>query len=277
MQSHNFFSSVAGSLEASDRAISHCRSSRRYSVILCPVWSKHRLLERRGGWQRAKDVWDCQTAIAASVSSTRHAKNQRGRHTMDLGEPVMIVSFIIPMVLLAPVGRAGEMHVEPTDYWTLSFSLPQDAASRAATRARVTLTQPQGYVQMLDAAVRREKGRLRWQVVYPLIDDGRFEAAPGTWSGYWKWRGRSPNLIPLLPPSCPVTCNLSTGEEAGKPVHRDARPVGEKSPLPEPWCWNKQTQLQESLVSEPWSTMGLNPWKNVSKLKIIKKGKALIL
>ena len=81
---------------------------------------------------------------------------------------------------------SGSLRVEPRDHWQLELSLKLKNLQENVSLARTTIKQPQGYSVTLESPVRVEAGFARWQIVYPLIDEGRFEVKPGTWDGYWE-------------------------------------------------------------------------------------------
>lgn len=78
------------------------------------------------------------------------------------------------------------MQLIENDYlWkTLVMELPSHAPEPDC--ARVKITQPQGYVQQLwveDLDI--ESGKVNISMLYPLIDDGRYDPSHGTWNGAW--------------------------------------------------------------------------------------------
>ncbi len=80
---------------------------------------------------------------------------------------------------------AAPVEIQPQDYWTLNLSCQVELAVEGPLVARTTVTQPLGYSQVLEAKASFEKGTARWQLVYPLVDEGRFDVQPGTWNGFW--------------------------------------------------------------------------------------------
>ena len=71
------------------------------------------------------------------------------------------------------------------DYWWKSLVLdcPEDAADLTA---RVQVRQPQGYVQELTVdEVEVRGGKARVPILYPLVDDGRYDPKPGFWQDGW--------------------------------------------------------------------------------------------
>ena len=85
--------------------------------------------------------------------------------------------------LISSVSIAGELSVRTTDLWTIEFET--DFAHTAPLTVRTTITQPQGFTQIFESQVERDKEKVRWRVIYPLIDEGRFDVEPGNWNGYW--------------------------------------------------------------------------------------------
>ncbi len=81
---------------------------------------------------------------------------------------------------------ASSLRVEARDLWELELSLKLNNLQQNVSLARTTIRQPQGYTVTLESPVRVEAGFARWQIVYPLIDEGRFEVKPRTWDGYWE-------------------------------------------------------------------------------------------
>ena len=71
------------------------------------------------------------------------------------------------------------------DYWWKSLVLdcPEGAAD---VTARVQVRQPQGYVQELTVEkVDVSDGKARVPILYPLVDDGRYDPKPGFWQDGW--------------------------------------------------------------------------------------------
>ncbi len=71
------------------------------------------------------------------------------------------------------------------DYWWKSLVLdcPEGAADLTA---RVQVRQPQGYVQELTVEkVEVSDGKARVPILYPLVDDGRYDPRPGFWQDGW--------------------------------------------------------------------------------------------
>ncbi len=53
--------------------------------------------------------------------------------------------------------------------------------------ARIRVTQPHGFIQEFESRdVRIEAGRAHVRMLYPLIDEGRYEPAHGSWNGAWE-------------------------------------------------------------------------------------------
>ena len=71
------------------------------------------------------------------------------------------------------------------NYWwkTLVLDCPADATD---VTARVQVRQPQGYVQEMTVEdVEFCDGEAHVPVLYPLVDEGRYDAKPGMWEGAW--------------------------------------------------------------------------------------------
>ena len=71
------------------------------------------------------------------------------------------------------------------DYWwkTLILDYPAEASDLTA---RVRVRQPQGYVQELTVEdVELRDGQAHVPILYPLVDEGRYDAKPGMWEGAW--------------------------------------------------------------------------------------------
>ena len=77
------------------------------------------------------------------------------------------------------------MQLIENDYWwkTLILDCPADAT---VPTARVQVRQPQGYVQEMTVDdVELRDGQAHVPILYPLVDEGRYDAKPGTWEGAW--------------------------------------------------------------------------------------------
>ena len=70
-------------------------------------------------------------------------------------------------------------------YWWKSLVLDCPARADGLT-ARVRVRQPQGYVQELTVdEVEVRDGKTRVPILYPLVDDGRYDPEPGIWEHSW--------------------------------------------------------------------------------------------
>ena len=81
--------------------------------------------------------------------------------------------------------REGDVRLIENDYWwkTLVLDCPADATD---VTARVRVRQPQGYVQeMIVEDVELRDGQAHVSILYPLVDEGRYDAKPGMWEGAW--------------------------------------------------------------------------------------------
>ena len=88
-------------------------------------------------------------------------------------------------LLIATASFAADLSVSPIDPWTIELTCSVENSSAAPLTARTTVTQPQGFSQILSAPVEVTSGNATWQLTYPLIDEGRFDAQSGNWDGYW--------------------------------------------------------------------------------------------
>ena len=84
------------------------------------------------------------------------------------------------------VTRDDAMELQQNDYWwqTLVIACPDPGGGLAA---RVRVRQPQGYEQQIETdEVTWSDGHARVRLLYPLIDEGRYEPSHGTWNGAWE-------------------------------------------------------------------------------------------
>lgn len=87
--------------------------------------------------------------------------------------------------LLPSFGLAFELSVRPIDFWNVELQCEPDSSIVGSLTARTTIVQPQGFERVIESTVEISGGKARWQLMYPLIDDGRCDVAPGNWNGYW--------------------------------------------------------------------------------------------
>ena len=80
---------------------------------------------------------------------------------------------------------AQKLTVRPVDFWNVELQCEVPGAAANSLSARVTVIQPQGFSRVIESAVERSDGKAHWKILYPLIDEGRFDVEPGNWSGYW--------------------------------------------------------------------------------------------
>lgn len=95
------------------------------------------------------------------------------------------IKFGVAWLCLSIPTRAAELSVRPANYWKVKLFCERVSLPSEGLTARTTITQPQGFSQVLDAIVHVKDGRAEWTLDYPLIDEGRLEAQPGNWNGYW--------------------------------------------------------------------------------------------
>lgn len=98
------------------------------------------------------------------------------------------IRLLFPLTVLFPcivTCLADDLFVSPTDYWTVELSCPVENVDVDPVTARTTIVQPQGFSQVLTSAIEIRQGRAYWKIVYPLVDEGRFDVRPGNWDGYW--------------------------------------------------------------------------------------------
>ena len=77
------------------------------------------------------------------------------------------------------------MELIDNGYWWKSLVLDCPAGADDLT-ARVRVRQPQGYVQELIVdEVEVRDGKARVPILYPLVDDGRYDPEPGLWEDSW--------------------------------------------------------------------------------------------
>ena len=80
------------------------------------------------------------------------------------------------------------LQLRDIDYWWKELTCECDRRVEAPT-ARVQITQPQGYVQRIEAAgedVEASEWVARIRMRYPLIDEGRYDCSHRTWNGAWE-------------------------------------------------------------------------------------------
>ena len=78
------------------------------------------------------------------------------------------------------------MELVENDYWWKTLVLDGPGVS-AALAAEVEVAQPQGFVQQVQAqAVERVGDKVHVRILYPLIDDGRYDPSHGIWNGAWE-------------------------------------------------------------------------------------------
>jgi len=72
------------------------------------------------------------------------------------------------------------------DFWRKTLVIPWMLES-PPVEARVRVRQPQGFVQeWTTRAISAAPGEARVHVVYPLMDDGRYDPSHATWNGAWE-------------------------------------------------------------------------------------------
>ena len=77
------------------------------------------------------------------------------------------------------------MELIENGYWWKCLVLDCPAGADDLT-ARVRVRQPQGYVQELTVEeVEVRDGKARVPILYPLVDDGRYDPRPGLWEDSW--------------------------------------------------------------------------------------------
>lgn len=78
------------------------------------------------------------------------------------------------------------MELVENDYWWKTLVLDGPGVS-AALAAEVEVAQPQGFLQQVQAqAVERVGDKVHVRILYPLIDDGRYDPSHGIWNGAWE-------------------------------------------------------------------------------------------
>ena len=77
------------------------------------------------------------------------------------------------------------MELIENDYWWKSLVLDRPEGVEDLT-ARVQVRQPQGYAQELTVdEVEVRGGKARVPILYPLVDDGRYDPKPDFWQEGW--------------------------------------------------------------------------------------------
>ena len=92
---------------------------------------------------------------------------------------------VLAVLLLTRPVFAVELQVEPLGFWWLRLTCPTDQQHSSALRVRTTITQPRGYAATIEATAKVKNGRAEWDIVYPLIDEGRYDEWPEIWDGGW--------------------------------------------------------------------------------------------
>ena len=78
------------------------------------------------------------------------------------------------------------MKLTDIDYWWQELILDCPKAGDE-TVAHIKVRQPQGYTQEIRTAdVEVRDGQVHVRIVYPLVDEGRCDAAHGNWNGLWE-------------------------------------------------------------------------------------------
>ena len=96
------------------------------------------------------------------------------------------------LVLEMPPGGESTMAGAGTTTGSAEGSDGGTAAEAASAEgrnlsAKVTIRQPQGYTQVVETSdIELDSGKARIGILYPLIDDGRFDPSHGTWNGAWE-------------------------------------------------------------------------------------------
>jgi hypothetical protein len=96
-----------------------------------------------------------------------------------------LLSSVCICLLIATSSFADDLSVSPIDSWTIELTCSVETSRATPLTARTTVTQPQGFSQVLSAPVEVHSANATWQLIYPLIDEGRFDPQPGNWNGYW--------------------------------------------------------------------------------------------
>ena len=74
-------------------------------------------------------------------------------------------------------------------HWKRLILDPAGAVPDQQLSARVTVIQPQGYRQELTVSADRIQVRdaaVELAILYPMVDDGRYDPSHGTWNGAWE-------------------------------------------------------------------------------------------
>ncbi|MEX2172526.1 MAG: hypothetical protein WD851_24605 [Pirellulales bacterium] len=82
-------------------------------------------------------------------------------------------------------GFTNELSVRPIDYWNVELQWASIPNVDGSLTARTTIVQPQGFERVIESPVEVSAGKARCQLLYPLVDEGRFDVTPGNWNGYW--------------------------------------------------------------------------------------------
>jgi hypothetical protein len=99
---------------------------------------------------------------------------------VDLASVLLICTGLLP-----PSANANELAVRPVGYWNVELQCELPPGTTKPTTARTTVTQPQRVSREFVSPTKVVDGKVRWNLVYPLVDEGRFDVEPGNWSGYW--------------------------------------------------------------------------------------------
>ena len=129
------------------------------------------------------------------------------------------------------------MELIDNDYWWKSLVLDCPPGADDLT-ARVRVRQPQGYVQELTVdEVEVRDGKARVPILYPLVDDGRYDPKPGRL------------LLPLHEENALAIPLPDRRRRLGVVHHQDALVVGagEAGVSPSPW---RRTASGTSLVTD---------------------------
>ena len=79
-----------------------------------------------------------------------------------------------------------ELVVKPVNYWMVGFECSAPSIDAKSLRIRTTIAQPQGFTEVIESSADVKDGKASWQLLYPLVDEGRFDVQPGNWTGYWE-------------------------------------------------------------------------------------------
>ena len=88
-----------------------------------------------------------------------------------------------------PIGdkeSEDDVQLVENDYWWKTLILDCPAEAQLASLRGCDVHQPQGYVQEMTVEdVDLRDGQAHVPILYPLVDEGRYDAKPGTWEGAW--------------------------------------------------------------------------------------------